>query len=105
MGTPRKKKTKKPSKKITTVIDGTVTAVRPAYLFAERVNNLLQFVFGMSIVISAITASYLGFSSLSELLKVLIFSFWGRTIMLVIGFSYLIVAIWKLMHLSEDYKH
>lgn len=96
---------KKPSKetynKKTAVIDGKLATIRPAYLFAERVDNAIRILFGASIVISAVTSSFIGFSSLPELVQVLISTILGRVIMLVIGFSYLSIALWKIMHLNK----
>ena len=86
----------------TAVVGGIQITVRPAFLFAERVDNLLKIIFGLSIAISAFTATFLGFSSLSDLLDVLITSIWGRTIMFIIGISYLITSIWKLFHLDKS---
>jgi hypothetical protein len=95
-----KRRAKEPKKTKTLVIDGTLTNVRPAYLFAERIDNLLRFVFGVSIIVSALTATFLGFSSLSELLSFLISTVVGRVIMLLIGLSYLVIGVWKLIHLA-----
>lgn len=83
------------------ILNGAVVMVRPAYLFAERVDAILRLVFGISIVVSAITASILGFPSLSELLKAMLFTVFGRMLMVVIGFSYLLIASWKLLHLRQ----
>lgn len=83
------------------VIGGVQTAVRPAYLFAERLDNNLKLLFGVSMIISAITASFFGYSTLSELLKELITSVPGRIFMFAIGTSYFITALWKLLHLGE----
>ena len=94
----------KPEKAIktkTALIGGAEVAVRPAYLFAERVDNLLKVIFGLSIAVSAFTASFLGFASLSELIDALVSSFWGRGAMFIIGISYLIIALWKLMHIGS----
>lgn len=96
-----RKQPREPKKTKTTVINGAVTTVRPAYLFAERVDNLLRMFFGVSIVISAITASFLGFASLSDLVEVLIFNFWGRILAFFIGASYLIIGLWKILHLGK----
>lgn len=85
----------------TLVVSGAEVAVRPAYLFAERIDNLLKFIFGLSIALSAFTATFLGFSSLSELVDTLINSVWGRVSMFIIGISYLIIALWKLLHLEN----
>lgn len=83
------------------VVNGVITSVRPAYLFAERVDNCIKILFGGSIAISAFTSTFLGFASLSELLKVLVNSIGGRILMLIIGLSYLITALWKLLHLTH----
>lgn len=82
-------------------VSGIKMTVRPAYLFAERIDNILKILFAISICVSALTASYLGFTGLSELLDLLITSWWGRSIMFVIGSAYLLIAFWKLMHLGE----
>jgi len=95
-----KHKPKVPFKKKIANVNGIAISVRPAYLFAERVDNLLKVLFGISITISALTATFLGFSSLSDLLEILIFSLIGRFIMFTIGISYLTIALWKLLHLS-----
>lgn len=97
-----KRRPTQPSKIKRTTVNGAVATVRPAYLFAERIDNLLRILFGISILISALTASFLGFTSLSELLELLIFTSWGRLLMLVIGLSYLILGTWKLMHLHRN---
>lgn len=97
-----KRQPKVPPKLKKVEVSGAVLTVRPAYLFAERIDNLLKIVFGVSILLSALTASFLGFSSLSDLLSVLIFSFFGRLIMGIIGISYLIIAVWKLLHLRQN---
>lgn len=85
----------------TAVVGGVEVAVRPAYLFAERIDNYLKIIFGFSIAVSAFTATFLGFASLSELIDTLVSSIWGRSLMFVIGVSYLIIAVWKLMHLGD----
>jgi len=90
-----------PPKKRTIVVGGALVAVRPAYLFAERIDNFLKIIFGISICISAITATFLGFTRLSELLDVLIATLWGRGIMFVIGASTLLTAFWRILHLKD----
>lgn len=90
-----------PTAKREMVVNGVTMTVRPAYIFAERIDNLLKIIFGGSIIISAFTSSFLGFTKLSDLLDVLIFTFWGRMTMVLIGASYLIIASWKLMHLGQ----
>jgi hypothetical protein len=83
------------------LINGVLVNVRPAYLFAERVDNLLKIIFGSSIAISAFTASFFGFATLSQLVETLVNNWWGRIIMFGVGISYLIIAIWKLIHLEK----
>lgn len=90
-----------PAKEREIVINGVLVKARPAYLFAERIDNLLKLVFGLSICLSAISSTFLGFIKLSDLLEVLIFSWWGRILMIVIGLSYLITGIWKLAHINK----
>lgn len=96
-----KRKPSKPAEEKEMVVEGALTTVRPAYLFAERIDNLLRIVFGVSILISAVTATFLGFTSISDLLEVLISNLWGRAILLIIGLSYLVIAVWKLLHLKN----
>lgn len=81
--------------------DETHRLVRPAYLFAQRIDSTLGIIFGISIVVSALTATFLGFSTLSQLLYFLIYSFIGRVAMFIIGISYLLNAMWRLMHIGE----
>lgn len=89
------------SKTKTTIVEGLEVKVRPAYLFAERIDNLLKIIFGFSVAVSAFTATFLGFSSLSQLIEVLTTSIPGRIAMFTIGLSYLVIAFWKLMHLEK----
>lgn len=96
----RKKPTRTPKEK-KAVVNGALVVVRPAYLFAERVDNILKVVFGISLCISAFTATFLGFASLSQLVEVLINSFLGRSLMFVIGASYLLTSFWRLLHLGD----
>ncbi|KXK10178.1 MAG: hypothetical protein UZ22_OP11002000910 [Microgenomates bacterium OLB23] len=84
------------------VIGGVVVKVRPAYIFAERVDHILKLVIGVSVLISTFTASFYGFTSLSDLVKVLITSFVGRGAMFIIGASYVTIATWKLLHIKRD---
>lgn len=83
------------------VIKGQMTFIRPAYLFAERVENAIKMLFGASVLLSAVTSTFVGFASLSGLVETLIKSLPGRVVLLVIGFSYLIVAFWKTLHLNK----
>lgn len=99
-----KKKRIRPLRQKEALVGGVVFVVRPAYLFAERIDNLLKIVFGVSICLSAITATFLGFTKLSDLLDVLIGTLWGRGIMFVIGSSYFVVSFWKILHLKDREK-
>lgn len=96
-----KKKPKEPSETRTMVVGGISRSVRPAYLFAERIDNYLRIFFGGSIIFSALSASFFGFASLSDLVEILIFTFWGRIIAFLIGTSYLIIGFWKILHLGK----
>jgi len=80
---------------------GTEVSVRLAFVFAERVENLLKLIFGCSICVSAIVSSFWGLTGLSDLLKVLINSLFGRIVMFTIGFCYLIIGVWKILHLKK----
>lgn len=97
----RKRPPRKGIQNKSAVIRGQLTFVRPAYLFAERVDNGIKILFGVSILISAVTSTFIGFASLSQLVEVLIENIAGRIVMFVIGCSYLIVAIWKTLHLNK----
>lgn len=99
-----KRPTRKGIKQKQAVIRGQMTFVRPAYLFAERVENAVKIFFGGSVLLSGMTATFVGFSSLSGLVEVLIRTWYGRFIMIVIGLSYLVVATWKTLHLNRDKK-
>lgn len=83
-------------------IYGFVGLVRPAYIFAERLDNLLKVVFSISIIASALVASVWGFTRLSELIEFLINTIAGRILLFIIGLSYLLIAVWKLIHLNEN---
>jgi hypothetical protein len=83
------------------VIDGALVLVRPAYHFAERVDNMLKVIFGFSICVSAVTATIFGFTSVSGFVEFLISTTPGRMAMLIIGTSYLLTAFWRLMHIGQ----
>lgn len=85
-------------------LNGAITRVRPAYLFAERLDNILKLVFGVSMCLSAITASFLGYSTLSQLLEGLIHGTGGRIIIFIIGISTLTTGLWKLIQLQPTGK-
>lgn len=94
----------RPTKTREVMLGGVVATVRPAYLFAERLDNLLKIVFGISIILSALTATFLGYGTMSELLKALITSVPGRILMFFIGVSYFLTALWKLLHIKVGQK-
>lgn len=100
----RKQPPAKGGKQKSAVISGQMTLIRPAYLFAERVESGIKFLFGGSVVLSAITSTFVGFASLSGLVDTLLKSIPGRLILFVIGISYLIIAIWKTLHLNRSVK-
>jgi hypothetical protein len=91
----------KPRSMRAAVINGVSTSVRPAYLFAERVDNTIRCIFGTSICISAVSATFLGYTKLSDLLEMLMHSVTGRVAMFIIGMSYILIAVWKLMQLKD----
>jgi|GEM_PF-4349574 len=78
-----------------------VGAARPAFFFAQRIESILAVIFGASILVSAVTATFLGFSTIGELLGALINSWWGRILMGVIGSSYLVTALWRLLNIRQ----
>lgn len=82
-------------------IYGTQAAVRPAYFFAEKIDNFLKIIFGFCIIVSGVLASFWGFTRTSELLTALILSIYGRIFMIVIGISYMILGSWKLLNLKK----
>ncbi|MBD3203477.1 hypothetical protein GF327_04235 [Candidatus Woesearchaeota archaeon] len=97
-----KKKKKLKFKKLKKIrLYGTFVAVRPAYVFAERLDNFLKMLFGFSIFISGFISYFWGFPRLSNLLEVLIGTFFGRIIIIVIGLSYFIMGLWKLVHIRQ----
>ena len=97
-------KSKKERRARKVLLFGKVVAVRPAFVFAERIENLLKIIFGVSISVSAITAVFWGVTGLSDLLKMLINNFLGRVFMFIIGFSYFLIGLWKLSHIKKDKK-
>jgi hypothetical protein len=98
----RKRDTRKDIAIKPAVIRGELAFVRPAYLFAERVDNGIKILFGGSVLISGITSTFIGFASLSSLVEVLIKSLPGRITLIVIGLSYLMIALWKTLHLNKS---
>lgn len=93
----------KKAKQTRTILSGGVEVkVRPAYIFAERVDNVIKIIFGLSIAISAFTVTFFGFASLADLVDMLIATLWGRVFMFVIGTSYVIIAAWKLFHIHDS---
>lgn len=96
-----KKKPKKTPPKRKVIQNGALVNVRPAYIFAERIDNLLKVIFAVSICVSAFTATFLGFVKLSDLLEVLINTLPGRALMFFIGACYFVTALWRLLHLGD----
>ncbi len=82
-------------------VSGHIELVKPAYVFAERLDHFLKIVFGVSIFISAFTATFVGFIKLSDLLEFLTQSIPGRGIMIIIGLSYFLLGAWKLINLDR----
>ncbi|MBN1502611.1 hypothetical protein JW930_03635 [Candidatus Woesearchaeota archaeon] len=80
---------------------GLFVGVRPAYAFAERIENMLKIVFGVSIFMSGILATFWGFTRTSDLLEALIKSLAGRAIIVIIGISYFLLGVWKLLHIKS----
>lgn len=78
-----------------------VQRTKLAYMFTQRVDNLIKIVFGVSILISAIIASVWGFTAAGDMVKILITSLPGRTILIIIGVSYIVNGIWRLFHARD----
>ena len=97
----RRRKPRDDVKQKSVVVGGQLAFVRPAYLFAERIDNMLKILFGVSVLLSAVTSTFVGFASLSGLVEALLNTFLGRVILFVIGLSYLIIASWKILHLGQ----
>jgi hypothetical protein len=92
----------RPHKSKTIVIHGHLAKVKPAYVFAERLDHFMKVVFGISIILSALAATFVGFIKLSDLLDVLINNFFGRVVMIIIGISYMLLGLWKLIHIQGE---
>lgn len=69
-----------------------------AYMFTQRVDNLIKIIFGVSIFISALIASVWGFTAAGDLVRGLITSLPGRILLLFIGLSYVVNGIWRFFH-------
>ncbi|MBT3720765.1 hypothetical protein HN789_04170 [archaeon] len=95
----KKKKIPRPLKEVDWF--GSTVLVKPAYIFAEKIESLLKIIFGTSIFVSAILASLYGFASTSQLLKSLITSGFGRIVLVFVGFSYFTIGLWKLLKLPK----
>lgn len=96
-----RKKFKRKRKKRTAFIRGVEVKVRPAVIFAERLEGLLKIIFGVSIIVSAIVAFFWGLTGTSDLLRLLIKTFWGRLFMIFVGGSYALIGLWKLAKLKK----
>lgn len=101
----KKRSPRKETKQKSVVVAGQLAFVRPAYLFAERVDNVIKILFGVSVLLSAITSTFVGFASLSGLVEALLKTFVGRVVLFIIGLSYLIIASWKILHLAQSQKN
>lgn len=97
----KKRPPRKDTKQKPVVVGGQLAFVRPAYLFAERVENAIKILFGVSVLLSAVTSTFVGFASLSGLVEALLKTLVGRVVLFIIGLSYLIVASWKILHLNQ----
>jgi hypothetical protein len=84
----------------TVLLNGIVVSVRPAQIFAERIEGLLRMVMGISVLISAFLATSRGFLGLSDFIDFLVTSLFGRAVLFIVGVSYLILGIWKLGHIK-----
>ena len=82
-------------------LHGTNILVKPAYVFAQRIEGLMHFIIGSSIFVSSLMATFWGFTRTSELLTALINSIYGRIVMVIIGFSYFVLGIWKMFNLGK----
>ncbi len=98
-----KKRLKKGYKKLRKIdYYGASIMVRPAYVFAERLDNFFKALFGLCILVSGLIASFWGFTRLQDLLDFLILTITGRIIIIVIGICYLILGLWKLINIKES---
>lgn len=94
----RPRKRKEP---IETNLYGTLTLVRPAYLFATRVNGMVKVIAGVSVLGSALLATVWGYASTKDLLAALVSSLPGRIVAMILGFSILIVGLWEVSRRRE----
>lgn len=69
-----------------------------AYQFTERVDNLIKIMFGISIFISAVVSAVWGFTAMGDMVKILLTSYIGRFFLILIGVSYTVNGIWRLLH-------
>jgi hypothetical protein len=90
----RRKRTRE-REPIRTNLYGTKTLVKPAYLFARRVNGLVKTVAGVSVLGSAIFATVWGYASTKDLMALLLDSLAGRIVAVVLGLSMLTVGLWE----------
>ena len=88
-------------KPIATNLYGSLALVRPAYLFATRVNGLVKIVAGVSVLGSALLATLWGYASTKDLLLALIESLLGRVIAVLLGCSILVVGLWEFTRRRE----
>lgn len=72
-----------------------------AYQFTERVDSLIKIIFGFSIFISAIVSTVWGFTAMGDMVKMLLTSAIGRFLLVLIGVSYTVNGIWRLLHRKQ----
>lgn len=75
-----------------------LTRTKHAYHYTERVEGVLKMIFGFSIFISAVIATVWGFSSVGEIVKALVSSWYGRVALSLIGISYFLNGLWRYIH-------
>ena len=78
-----------------------VARTKHAYQYTERVESVLKMIFGISIVVSAIVATVWGFSSVGEMVKALVSSWYGRLALSIIGVSYFLNGLWRYLHIQS----
>lgn len=69
-----------------------------AYQFTERIDNLIKIMFGVSIFISAVVSAVWGFTAMGDMVKILLTSYIGRFLLILIGVSYAVNGTWRLLH-------
>lgn len=70
---------------------------KPAYSASERIRGFLYVIIGASLVLTAIIASRYGVTGIGDLLNLLINTWWGRLLILLIGAANLMYGLYKLI--------